>query len=141
MEKEYLGQYVKDTVTGLEGYATGVIEWQNGCVQYIVTERGKNIFGNEILHKWYKKQIVPNDTYAKLCKSEDKSGFIRGRFQLGKVLTDEFTGFSGRAVARMISIFSDECYLLQPLPSESHCLRRREWFDVSSLKDGSKTDK
>ena len=69
-----LGDYVKDTISGFEGYVTAITEWLYGCRRMGVQPKG--LFeGKPIEAQWFDEALLEK---IKIEKSKEKANNDRG---------------------------------------------------------------
>lgn len=126
---DLLGTNCRDIVTGFEGICTSMIDYFYGCETYSLRPKTTNN-ATEFPMPFYRAQLEVIDDG------------IRDRIEIpeyteptlfGKVCRDKVTGMEGVAVARAVSLFSSDQYVLEYQPEDLSKEARLVWIDEGRL--------
>lgn len=128
-----LGQVVKDEISGFQGVVTTIGAHISGCIRIGVKQIGAEEDVGKAAERFYfpgQLQVVESDT-----KWTDVDSDTETEFQLGELVTDRGTQFTGRIHIINYKLFNcpQACLYGQDGDADSH------WNDVPMLKTEGNT--
>ncbi|SCY69421.1 hypothetical protein SAMN02910292_02534 [Lachnospiraceae bacterium XBB2008] len=131
-----MGWYVRNVVTGHEGFVIGKLYWMYGCelILLMPTEEPKTIFDlqgdREKVSEEFLEKIEDKDN------TRFEKEFVRPDLDkyFGMICRDKVTGFEGVAIGCATSMHGTDQYALQPLVRKKNKIDGpHEWIDVGRL--------
>ena len=126
---DLMGKNCRDIVTGFEGICTSMIDYLYGCETYSLRPKAED--GKDTM-AFYKEQLeVIDDGIRDKVEIPEYTEPVL----FGKVCRDKVTGVKGVIVARTISLFASEKYILEYQPEDLSKEARILWIDEGRLEE------
>ena len=126
------GVFVKNVISGIEGFVAGRLIWMYGCEKMIILPRKPD---NSSLIPNHQPRYIWSEEYLELIdeKSPYEQEFspVNTEKWFGKKCRDKVTGTEGICVACMSCLFSADQYILQW--AKKNGKTEEEWFDEGRL--------
>jgi hypothetical protein len=127
-----LGWLVKDSITGFEGIAVGIVSFISGCDRVIIKPRGLHdgrTIKSEHFHLFQVQVVDENPIIPEEYVCRDVTEVI----QFGYTVKDKVTGFEGIAVGRLRYLYSCDQIMIQPVEVINGKTADTESFDVGRV--------
>jgi heat shock protein HspQ len=132
-----LGQIVEDNISGFTGVVVTVGDHISGCdrigVRAIGEEKTDTRSGREWFYPDQLSIVEEENEYTEEINARTDTGF-----ELGNLVTDNVTGFSGFVTVINYHLFNCPCLCVQP-ESDEDGLDDGQWFDDVRLEKKSST--
>lgn len=128
---DLLGKRCRDMVTEFEGICTSMIDYLYGCETYSLRPQVADSTKKESC-SFYREQLeVIDDGIRDKVEIPDYTEPTL----FGKMCRDKVTGMKGVAVARAVSLFTTEQYVLEYQPEDLSKDVRLMWLDAGRLEE------